>query len=86
MGKSVQSNVEHAKIVPQVSEQGLALLPDIRTSSNQFDHTLLKPDAAFEQINKLCEEAAKYGFKVSSCYYFFRLRFTIESTELLCNR
>jgi len=27
-----------------------------------IDHTLLKPDATESQINKLCEEAIKYGF------------------------
>lgn len=36
-----------------------------------FDHTLLKPEATSEQIDKLCEEAAKYDFYsvcVNSCY------------------
>ncbi|EDR07367.1 uncharacterized protein LACBIDRAFT_298453 [Laccaria bicolor S238N-H82] len=39
MGKSVQSNVECAKIVLQVSQQGLAslLAPDNRTSYDRFD-------------------------------------------------
>ncbi len=27
-----------------------------------IDHTLLKPDATYEQIDKLCDEALKYGF------------------------
>ena len=27
-----------------------------------IDHTLLKPEAALEQIDRLCEEAAQYGF------------------------
>lgn len=27
-----------------------------------IDHTLLKPDATYEQIDKLCDEAIKYGF------------------------
>jgi deoxyribose-phosphate aldolase len=27
-----------------------------------IDHTLLKPEATFEEIEKLCEEAKKYGF------------------------
>lgn len=30
-----------------------------------IDHTLLKPEATPEQIDQLCEEALKYGFKVS---------------------
>lgn len=36
-----------------------------------FDHTLLKPEATSEQIDKLCAEAAKYDFYsvcVNSCY------------------
>lgn len=27
-----------------------------------FDHTLLKPEATYSQIKKLCEEAVEYGF------------------------
>ena len=86
MGKSAQSNIDRAKIVLRLSEQGLAPLPDIRTSSDRFGQTLLKPEVALEQIDKLCEESAKYGFKVSACYYLFRSRLTIEFTELLCKR
>lgn len=36
-----------------------------------FDHTLLKPEASTEQIDRLCAEAAKYDFYsvcVNSCY------------------
>lgn len=36
-----------------------------------FDHTLLKPEASGEQIDRLCAEAAKYDFYsvcVNSCY------------------
>ena len=29
-----------------------------------IDHTLLKPDATKEQIDRLCEEAMKFDFKV----------------------
>ena len=35
------------------------------------DHTLLKPDATPEQVEKLCDEAREYGFAtvcVNSCY------------------
>ena len=38
--------------------------PDPRFCQS-IDHTLLKPDATLEQIDKLCEEAVKYGFRVS---------------------
>src|SRR6185369_15381403 len=27
-----------------------------------IDHTLLKPDATFDQVTKLCEEAREFGF------------------------
>src|SRR5690625_895903 len=30
--------------------------------SKMIDHTLLKPDAQIDEINKLCEEANSYGF------------------------
>ena len=36
-----------------------------------FDHTLLKPEATNEQIDKLCEEAREYDFYsvcVNTCY------------------
>lgn len=34
-----------------------------------LDHTLLKPDATPSQIDVLCAEAIKFGFKVSLCIY-----------------
>ena len=36
-----------------------------------FDHTLLKPEAVCEQIDKLCDEAKQYDFYsvcVNTCY------------------
>jgi len=36
-----------------------------------IDHTLLRPDATFEQVTKLCQEAADFGFAsvcVNPCY------------------
>jgi len=36
-----------------------------------IDHTLLRPDATFEQITKLCQEAAEFGFAsvcINPCY------------------
>lgn len=42
--------------------------PEITTADKTFaltiDHTLLKPDATPTQVDKLCDEAVKYGFKV----------------------
>lgn len=32
-----------------------------------IDHTLLKTDATSQQIDKICEEARKFQFKVSLC-------------------
>lgn len=36
-----------------------------------IDHTLLKLDATAEQIDKLCEEATKYQFKVGQCIFLY---------------
>ena len=39
--------------------------------AEMIDHTLLKPEATKEQVKKLCEEAAEYGFHsvcVNSCF------------------
>ena len=36
-----------------------------------IDHTLLRPDATFDQVTKLCQEAAEFGFAsvcVNPCY------------------
>jgi len=32
--------------------------------SQAIDHTLLKPDATAAQIDELCDEARRFGFKV----------------------
>ena len=42
-----------------------ALAPDAsidRSIASLIDHTLLKADAAYEDIRKICEEAKRYGF------------------------
>ena len=39
--------------------------PDSPAFAAYFDHTLLKLDATEGQIDILCEEARRYGFKVS---------------------
>jgi len=31
--------------------------------AGMIDHSLLKPNATWEQLKKLCEEAISYGFK-----------------------
>ena len=35
-----------------------------------IDHTLLKPDATPAQIDVLCDEAIRYGFKVGNIYIY----------------
>jgi deoxyribose-phosphate aldolase len=42
-----------------------------------IDHTLLKPDATFAQITKLCDEAKEYGF-ASVCVNPFYVRHCAE--------
>lgn len=42
--------------------------------ANRIDHTLLKPEATRDQLRKLCEEAAQYGF-FSVCVNSANVRF-----------
>lgn len=42
-----------------------------------FDHTILKPDATKEQVEKVCHEALKYGF-ASVCVNQFRTKMASE--------
>lgn len=49
------SVVNHAPHIDSPSCPGFA---------QTIDHTLLKPDATAEQIDRLCEEAKRFGFKV----------------------
>lgn len=46
-------------------------VPNPTDFAKLIDHTLLKLDATNEQIDKLCEEAKKYGFKV--WYLLFKI-------------
>lgn len=39
--------------------------PTDKLFPSAIDHTLLKPDATPAQIDQLCDEAIKYGFKVT---------------------
>jgi deoxyribose-phosphate aldolase len=47
-------------------------VPD-KLFAQTIDHTLLKPDATPAQIDGLCEEARKYGFKVFISHIFLLL-------------
>lgn len=55
--------------------------PGITSADENFartiDHTLLKPDATPSQINQLCDEAIKYGFRVKPLSFrtFFSFSF-----------
>ena len=56
---------------PEVSTatEGTALTP--ASIAKYIDHTLLKPDATLDEIDKLCDEAIQYGFYsvcVNSCW------------------
>lgn len=44
---------------------------DKKELAKMIDHTLLKPEATYEQVVKLCKEALEYGFAsvcINSCY------------------
>ena len=48
--------------------EGVAVPKDI---AKYIDHTLLRPDATFDQITKLCNEAREFGFAsvcINPCY------------------
>lgn len=58
-----------AKVAEVVADTSLtSYASDITTADERFaltiDHTLLKPDATPSQVDTLCDEAIKYGFKV----------------------
>lgn len=58
-----------AKIAEVVADSSLTnYASGITTADNGFaltiDHTLLKPDATPSQVDTLCDEAIRYGFKV----------------------
>jgi deoxyribose-phosphate aldolase len=62
MGKRIR---DKRFIVPMVKNRDLA---------SYIDHTLLKPDATYDQIRHLCREADEHGFKnvcINPCYVPF---------------
>ena len=68
----IRNYVKHVELSLDLgkSDNFATSLEDIKSASDprfrqSIDHTLLKPDATLEQIDKLCEEAVKYRFKVS---------------------
>ncbi|MGE5576806.1 MAG: deoxyribose-phosphate aldolase [Syntrophothermus sp.] len=58
-----------------------------RKLARMIDHTLLKPDATFEAISKLCEEADEYGFAsvcVNPCNVALAAHLLEESDVKVC--
>lgn len=72
----VQAKV--AEVLADTSSTNYA--PAITTADKNFaltiDHTLLRPDATPSQVDTLCDEAIKYGFKV-----FGRLSHELSSSH-----
>ncbi|EPS36846.1 hypothetical protein H072_9634 [Dactylellina haptotyla CBS 200.50] len=61
---------EHVKLILSATDDGASFAPvdfDLtKPSANlakYIDHTLLKPEATTDQVQAICEEAVKYGFK-----------------------
>ena len=55
--------------------------------AKRIDHTVLKPDATVAQIEKLCEEAKRYGFAsvcVNSCHVARAARLLADSDVMVC--
>jgi len=53
--------------------------------SSYIDHTLLKPEATYEDIKKICEEALKYNFKavcIHPVYVSYALKL-LKSSDVL---
>ena len=57
---SVRAIVGAGRPMRLASAPGLGAVPD--DIAKFIDHTLLKPDATYADIDKLCAEAAKFGF------------------------
>jgi deoxyribose-phosphate aldolase len=57
---SVHAIVGAGRPMRLASAPGLGAVPD--DIAKYIDHTLLKPEASYADIDKLCDEAKKYGF------------------------
>jgi deoxyribose-phosphate aldolase len=58
-------SAEVSRMVEVGANRVSALAPDAsidRSIASLIDHTLLKADAAYEDIRKICDEAKRYGF------------------------
>jgi len=68
VGKEVEEIFAYKeKIIQNITEyrpnNSLVLSLNERKIAQYFDHTYLKPDCKYENVDKLAEEAMKYNFK-----------------------
>jgi len=59
---------------------------NMKSLSSYIDHTLLKPEATYEDIKKVCEEALKYNFKavcINPVYVSYALNLLKDSDVLI---
>ncbi len=68
-----------------MSQDSEAMMP--KDIARFIDHTLLKPDATFDQVTKLCKEALEYGFAsvcVNPCYVHHCAELLRDSAVKVC--
>jgi deoxyribose-phosphate aldolase len=68
-------------------QSGIAGAMDWQSAAKRIDHTLLKPEAASNQIQQLCREALRYGFAsvcVQPCYVSLADSLLRESAVKVC--
>ncbi len=53
---------------------------ELRNIAKMIDHTLLKPEATYEQIKQLCEEAVEFGF-ASVCVNSGNVSLAVETLK-----
>src|SRR5215472_839985 len=56
----VRSFIGGARDVRLMASPGIESVPD--ALAKLIDHTLLRPEATYDEIDKLCDEALRYGF------------------------
>lgn len=60
--QEAENNLEHTSAPPR--ESTAPEQPDAGAIAGSIDHTLLKLDVTYDQINRRCSEAKRYAFKV----------------------
>ena len=66
--------------MPSVTQQVLSGESELRKLAKMIDHTLLKPEATYDQIKQLCQEAVEYGF-ASVCVNSGNVILAVESLK-----